>query len=494
MRRAFTFAVLMVAGLLAAPAIFAASAQKAPLSEATQACLECHREATPGIVANWQKGRMARRSVAQALKEPPAKRRVSAQKVPARLLKVAVGCAECHTMSPAKHQDNVGHDDYQIHPVVTPADCAACHPLEREQFSQNLMSHAHGNLMNNPLYRQLAGQVNSTYHFTGGKVKLQGPAPADMEASCLYCHGTKVEVTGLRTVESDLGDFKLPVLSGWPNHGVGRINPDGSKGSCGACHSRHTFAIAMARKPATCAECHKGPDVPAYKVYQVSKHGALFANLGGGWDYDAVPWAVGRDFGAPTCAGCHISHIVSPAGDNIASRTHRMNDRLGDRLLGLIYAHRHPKSPDTSLIKNADGQHLPTTFANKQAAGFLISARERKARRHKMQAICRACHASGWTQGQFARLDAVIGSSNQATLAATGIMQSIWAKKLADPANPFDELPEGRWTGQWLLWANNVRLAAAMMGADYGVFEDGRWRLTQNIRWLAHYLRRGKPK
>lgn len=104
--------------------------------------------------------------------------------------------------------------------------------------------------------------------------------------------------------------------------GVGRVNPDGSKGSCSACHARHQFSIEMARKPYTCSECHQGPDVPAYKVYSVSKHGNIFSSVGKEWDFNAVPWRVGKDFTAPTCATCHVSLLTTEEGEVIVERTH----------------------------------------------------------------------------------------------------------------------------------------------------------------------------
>ena len=42
----------------------------------------------------------------------------------------------------------------------------------------------------------------------------------------------------------------------WPNAGVGRLNLDGSKGSCTSCHTRHRFSVAEARKPEACDQCH----------------------------------------------------------------------------------------------------------------------------------------------------------------------------------------------------------------------------------------------
>ncbi|MBT4087723.1 MAG: hypothetical protein HOE30_04435, partial [Deltaproteobacteria bacterium] len=56
--------------------------QNSPLSEATEDCLGCHEDETPGIVADWLASRHARVSVASALKKPVVSRRVSAVSVP----------------------------------------------------------------------------------------------------------------------------------------------------------------------------------------------------------------------------------------------------------------------------------------------------------------------------------------------------------------------------------------------------------------------------
>ena len=81
------------------------------------------------------------------------------------------------------------------------------------------------------------------------KTTLADPDEKTNSDSCYQCHGTALEVKGKQTRETDQGDMEFPVLSGWPNDGVGRFNPDGSKGSCGPCHPRHEFSITMARKP-----------------------------------------------------------------------------------------------------------------------------------------------------------------------------------------------------------------------------------------------------
>lgn len=68
---------------------------------------------------------------------------------------------------------------------------------------------------------------------------------------CYECHGTEVKVSGLKKVSSGPLNVTVPNLLNWPNQGVGRLNPDGSRGACTACHPRHSFSIDIARKPYT---------------------------------------------------------------------------------------------------------------------------------------------------------------------------------------------------------------------------------------------------
>ena len=356
------------------------SGMAAKISEQTEECLECHSSVTPGIVADWKKSLHAHVSLAKALAKPKLERRVSIDKSPENMANIVIGCAECHTLNPKTHADSFDHEGHLIHIVVTPKDCATCHPKEDKQYKENLMSQAHGNLKNNPLYHDLVESINGIQTFENMQIKLIPPDEQTNADACFFCHGTKVTVEGMKTRDTDMGEMEFPVLTGWPNQGVGRINPDGSKGSCSACHPRHQFSIEVARKPATCSECHKGPDVPAYKVYSVSKHGNIYASVGKEWDFNAVPWVVGRDFTAPTCAVCHVSLIVNEDGEVIAERTHQMSDRLFFRIFGLIYAHPHPKSPDTTIIKNKAGLPLPTELTGEPVAEYLIDEKEQDKR------------------------------------------------------------------------------------------------------------------
>ena len=464
----------------------------APISEATEECIACHASVSPGIVGGWKKSRHARIIPMEALKKPQLEGRISAEKVPGELAQTAVGCAECHTMNPEKHRDTFEHEGYQVHIVVTPEDCAVCHPTEAKQYAQNLMSHAYGNLKNNPVYHNLADSVNGIQSFEDMKTTLRPPDAETNFDSCYYCHGTRVEVKGMRTRETVMGEMDFPVLSGWPNQGVGRLNPDGSMGACTPCHTRHQFSIEMARKPHTCSECHKGPDVPAYKVYEVSKHGNIYSSLGKEWDYEAVPWTVGKDFTAPTCATCHVSLTVNEEGEVVAERTHRMNDRLPWRIMGLIYAHPHPKSPDTTIIKNKAGLPLPTELTGEPVVEYLIDTKEQKRRRNAMHKVCLSCHGYGWVEGHWTRFENTLRTTNEMTLAATKMMLTAWekgvAKGLAQNDSIFNEAFEKKWVEQWLFFANSTRFASAMAGADYGVFANGRWYLSKNIQEMADWL------
>jgi len=483
---------VMIMGLSIAAVASVPAKDTDNVSTATQNCLMCHETIASNMASNWAKSRMAGITPAQAMAKPRQERRVSFEKVPEDLADVVVGCAECHTMRPDKHADTFDHQGFKVHTVVTPDDCAVCHPVERGQFAKNLMAEAYGNLQNNPVYADLVRVVNGAMAFDNMAITHSAPDDQTNADACLFCHGTRLTVETLKTRDTDFGPMEFPVITGWPNQGVGRINPDGSKGSCSACHARHQFAIEMARKPYTCAECHKGPDVPAYKVYKVSKHSNVVDSLshGNGWDFSAVPWTVGEDFTAPTCATCHISMLVTPDGDVRAQRTHQMNDRLSWRIFGLIYAHAHPGSADTTKIKNKDGLSLPTALDGTPAAQYLISPEEQATRTRTMKAVCLSCHSRSWVDGHFERFFHTIETTNHQSRVATRIMEKAWREKAANQGDSlFNEALERKWVEQWLFYSNSTRFASAMMGADYGVFANGRWAQAQNPHEMLEMLK-----
>ncbi len=464
-----------------------------PLSEATDACITCHETATPGIVADWARSRHATLTPELALAQPELSRRMSNPDIPDSLSSVVVGCAECHLQRADTHADTYIHNGYSAHTVVTPADCAACHPAEQGQYAQNLMSQAHLNLANNDVYQQFMSATNDLVSWRHTQLTGTAMDSATNNLSCYFCHGTNVTVAGFAERNTVFGTMTFPELTGWPNRGVGRLNPDGTRGSCTPCHARHQFSIEVARQPYTCSECHKGPDVPAYKVYSASKHGNIYSSMGSTYDFSAVPWTVGDDFNAPTCAVCHVSLLQNADGDIVARRTHQMNNRIDTRIFGLIYAHPHPRSPETWHIRNDAGLQLPTHFDGSFVSEALIDEQEQKRRRSEMQSVCRACHSRQWVDAHFRQFDHANAVTNERTKTATAIIGTAWQNALATGPptgdNPFNEAIEKLWVEHWFFYANTVRLATAMAGADYGVFANGRWQLARNIQDMADYYR-----
>jgi hypothetical protein len=240
-------------------------------------------------------------------------------------------------------------------------------------------------------------------------------------------------------------------------------------------------------------------------VYQASKHGNIYSSQHQKWNFRQVPWQIGRDFTAPTCAACHMSLLVNEDGEVVAPRSHEVKDRLANRIFGLIYAHPHPLNPDTSLIRNRKGYPLPTDFQGNPADSYLLNRSGQESNRRAMQQTCLACHDRSWVDGHWKRLENTIRQTNLSTLASTRIMQDIWkeglAQGLSDNSNPFDEYIEKKWLSSWLFYANSIRFASAMAGGgDYGVFARGRFQLAGILKemqeWLEKWrlLRDGKDR
>lgn len=122
--------------------------------------------------------------------------------------------------------------------IVTPNYCARCHKEEVAQFEKSHHAAA----------AKFIGSLDNML----GEIVEGGPAAAN---GCRQCHGSEVKY---------LGDGKFDPAT-WPNSGIGRVNPDGSRGSCAACHGRHSFSSALARQPENCGKCHMGRTIRRQK-------------------------------------------------------------------------------------------------------------------------------------------------------------------------------------------------------------------------------------
>ena len=211
-----------------------------------------------------------------------------------------------------------------------------CHKEVYEEFAQS--HHAKGGNILASLDNRLAETVEGSrepfnpHSPTPGMEVSAVNGMASVNVGCKQCHGSLVALqatdggvitvndlspdeNGLPTNQEALARIKKteegqPVLdeSSWPNTGIGRLNLDGSRGSCSACHSRHDFSPRRARQPENCGKCHLGPDHPQKEIYEESKHGAAFRDLKDHMNLDATTWVLGEDYTqAPTCATCHMS-------------------------------------------------------------------------------------------------------------------------------------------------------------------------------------------
>ena len=458
------------------------------LSPQTQACIGCHKLYTPGIVKDWMTSRHSKTTPAEAMKKSPLEKRMSAESLPGELTIYAVGCYECHSRNPEVHKDNFEHMGHKINLVVTPNDCKTCHPIEAKQFLGSKKSMAYRNLMDNPVYHTLVDTVTGLRKVDNEELSAAKPSENTLRETCLGCHGTKIEVKGMKNLSVKVGTIMIPDLTNWPNQGVGRVNPDGSTGACSACHPRHGFLIEIARKPYTCSQCHHEPDVPAWDVYEESKHGNIYSSKNSTWDFASVPWKLGKDFRAPTCSVCHSSLLVSPDNNVIIERSHDFGSRLWVRLFGLIYSHPQPKSGDTTIMRNKEGLPLPVTFGGEPASEYLIDKSEQEKRRNTISRVCNGCHGTDWVRGHFAKLESTTKETDEMILAATEIIVKAWEKGIEDKTNPFDESIEQMWVRQWLFYSNSVRYASAMTGApDYTAFKNGWWYLNENLQHMKDW-------
>jgi hypothetical protein len=225
----------------------------------------------------------------------------------------------------------------------------------------------------------------------------------------------------------------------WPNVGVGRMNLDGSKGSCTSCHTRHRFSVMEARKPEACGQCHLGPDHPQIEIYMESKHGDIYTAFGDEYNWNAAPgtWTPGVDFRGPTCASCHMS------GSGSVLTSHDVTERLAWEL----------QAPLT--IRPSDFKAFPAK-TNWQVE------------RDKMKEVCMQCHGKTWVDDHFIKLDKVVDEYNEVYFKpAEKMLDDLYAKGLLDRTRFFDERLEVEYYELWHHEGRRARMGAAMMAPDY---------------------------
>jgi len=247
-----------------------------------------------------------------------------------------------------------------------------------------------------------------------------------------------------------------------PNTVIGRIIPDGSKGSCTACHARHRFSKAQARTPDTCGKCHVGPDHPQIEVYNESKHGIIYRAKKDEMNLESDKWVAGIDYSAaPTCATCHMS----AGGDE--GKTHNVGDRISWTL-------RPPISTKINLVRLANGDEFdvpegkPVPKVGEEAKGFeVVEVLTWEDRRNKMKSVCTACHTDSVIEGHYKQFDDLVHLYNDKfAKPIAAVMDDLKAEGYLTKT-PFDEPIEWTWWEIWHHEGRRARHGASMMGPDY---------------------------
>ncbi len=388
-------------------------------ANADDECLLCHGEGgvMPGVYADWNSSAHASSGVT---------------------------CMDCHEAQ-SSDSDALSHNGYTISPVVSPMDCAKCHPTETQQFNQSL--HSFGALYYEYLFTReklpfLESQIEGGYIIKGNETLIH----AATMRGCQSCHGTNM--TGKTTEDWDV----------WPNNGIGRINPDGSMGSCSACHSRHSFSIAEARHPETCGQCHMGPDHPQIEIYMESKHGNIYSAEGDSWNWSKKNWTAGVDYRAPTCAGCHMS------GAPGAPKTHDVSSRLSWEL-----EPEFSKRTDNTANSLGDPISDGSTWQTKQG---------------RMKSVCKQCHSTTWVDNYYEQADLAVELYNTQYAEAKEFVTKLYDEGLLSN-NSFDEPIEFKIYEMWHHEGRRARMGAFMMAPDY-VQWHGFYELLQDRVEIEH--------
>jgi hypothetical protein len=275
-----------------------------------------------------------------------------------------VGCEACHGDA---HRTR---EDVAKAKLPSPDTCAQCHDAQVAQFKKGKHAAAWA-----------AAKAMPTFHY-------QPVAIREGLKGCGGCHklGLKSEAEQKEMAEAS-GGF--------------------GNASCDACHTRHLFSKAEARRPEACQTCHMGFDHPQWEMYSSSKHGVRNALR----QQKAIP----ETAAAPTCQTCHMqagNHEVRTAWGFLAVRLPLPeNDPQwkADRItilqgLGVL----DPKGNPTARLE-----------AVKAADVARLTQEAFDAERKKMLATCAECHSERFAREQLEQSESLIRDADH--LMAEGI-------------------------------------------------------------------------
>ncbi|MDQ7093332.1 multiheme c-type cytochrome [Desulfosporosinus sp. PR] len=352
-----------------------------------KACVECHQKENPGIIQQYHDSKHSGRGVQ---------------------------CLDCHKA--VKGQENLTEDHHNVALIAkpTPNNCAQCHATEVQQFENSNHS------------------ARSWYVVQGAK----NFTPAELaKYHLLDANGNPLNSGNANPVYNLIGQ-DASAQSCEVCHAIGQKNSDGSFGDCTKCHLRHTFDVAQARKPETCAQCHLGPDHPQAEIYNESAHGTYYQANQSKYNMDAPPGTLTvKDFPAPTCATCHMSAFGSVTG------THDVGQRLKWAL-----------SPEVASVRPDGAAHQQT-----------------------MNTVCLNCHVQPFIDDVTSKAEKNIALTNQNIAKGKSIVQDLRNAGLLG-TKPFGTPIDFLYFELWHHEGRRARFGAVMGGADYvnwnGIYEQ----------------------
>ncbi len=447
---------IAVLGLFAAGAAFATTEQsKNTQDEAVKAinvkCVNCHLKENVSLVKQWQHSPHAAAKDGQ------------------------IGCYNCHA---AYKGDELGyeHEGAFIKTILSPLDCKFCH--EREV---NEMVNSH---------HATAGEIMASLDNVVGEVICSMEDKADVVNGCWQCHGSVVKIKRGEDGKPLKNEAKAVMIDymTWPNTGIGRINPDGSRGSCMACHSKHAFRASVARQPDNCGKCHMGPDHPQIEVYNESKHGIAYrasVREAGGAGMNILKngtWVLGKDYyAAPTCSTCHMGAYVRLDG-GIAPNSHNVGDRISWTLRPKVSVKLNRAIFNDGTVADIPGDIAPQvgqtatykTFVVEDGKFKKVSAEKQVAkvlswedRRAKMKEVCKSCHGMQQVDNFYTQFDSLVVTYNEKFAKPT---QNLYKMAMADGliyGSTFHTHLGWIWWEIWHHEGRRARHGAAMSGPDY---------------------------
>jgi len=273
-------------------------------------------------------------------------------------------CSICHGTA---HQSATDVAKAQL---PTPETCATCHEDRVKQYQDG--KHA------------LAWIAMNAMPTTAAQPReiMEG------KKGCGGCHRVGVQATGeglqYRTSEKGYG-------------GIG----------CDACHTRHKFSVAEAKKPEACLPCHMGFDHPQWEMWSTSKHGVLYQ----------IEGPTGR---MPTCQTCHM-----------VDGNHRVMTSWGFLGVRLPEEDAQWMKYRTKILQGMqvlDAKGHPTGRLDVVKGGKVarLTQEEWQAERTKMREVCYRCHSEKFANEQLAMADSILKDADALMAEAITLVEDLY--------------------------------------------------------------------